>query len=265
MSGGQALRGEAVGGGGRYTQALSPHGRRAQFATTRWSLVLAAAGDVSPSADEALERLCESYWYPLYAYLRGRGCNPDTAQDLTQAFFARLLDKEKRVLRQADPSRGRFRSFLLASIKNFAANEHERTLAMKRGAGVGELSLEFETAEGRFQLEPPTDETPERVFDRRWALTLLDRVVARLREQTTKGGRQRQFERLKVYLTGEQPQVTYAEVAIELGLTEGAVKVAVHRLRRQFRDLLRQEIEQTVSSASEVESEMRHLWSAVAR
>ncbi len=222
-------------------------------------------GDASSQADEALESLCETYWYPLYAYLRGRGYSPDTAQDLTQAFFARLLEKEKRVLRQADPARGRFRSFLLASLKNFAANEHERGLAMKRGGGVPELSLEFDTAEGRFQLEPPSDETPERVFDRRWAVTLLDRVLTRLREQTISGGRQRHFEHLKVYLTGEQPQVSYAEAATELGISQGAVKVAVHRLRRQFRDLLREEIEQTVSSPDDVEGEMRHLWSAVAR
>ena len=169
------------------------------------------------------------------------------------------------MLRQANPERGRFRSFLLVSLKNFAATEHERRGAIKRGGGVPDLSLEFETAEGRFQLEPPSDETPERVFDRRWAVTLLNRVITRLREQTIKGGKQRHFEQLKMYLTGEQPQVSYADAATKLGMSQGAVKVAVHRLRRQFRDLLREEIEQTVSSPNDVENEMRHLWSAVAR
>jgi RNA polymerase sigma-70 factor (ECF subfamily) len=226
---------------------------------------LAAVGDVSPKADEALGKLCETYWYALYAYLRGRGYNPDAAEDLTQSFFARLLEKEKWVLRQADPSRGRFRAFLLSALKNFAANEHERTTALKRGGSYELLSLDFQSAEGRFQLEPPTSETPERVFDRRWATTLLDRAIQRLQDQASRTGRSEHFDHLKMYLTGEQPQITYAEAATELGMSEGAVKVAVHRLRRQFRDLVREEIEQTVSSTDEVEDEMRHLWSAVAR
>jgi DNA-directed RNA polymerase specialized sigma24 family protein len=167
-------------------------------------------------------------------------------------------------LRQADASRGRFRSFLLTALKNFAANEYERNLAMKRGGGVELLSLDFQTAEGRLGLELPSDETPERVFDRRWALTLLDRAFNRLHAQTMSAGKQRHFEELKAYLTGEQPLATYAQAATALGVSEGAVKVAVHRLRRQFRDLLREEIEQTVSSPDDVEDEMRHLWSAVA-
>jgi RNA polymerase sigma factor (sigma-70 family) len=237
---------------------------RGGFATTRWSLVLAAGADPS-SADsrEALAALFETYWYPLYGFLRSRGYDTEDAQDLTQAFFARLL--EKHAISQADPTRGRFRSFLLASLKHFAANERDRDMAKKRGGGAPMLSLEVEGAECRFQMEPPSDETPERIFDRRWALTLLGRVMSRLEAEVSESGRHRQFERLKTYLTGDRPQLSYAETATELGTSEGAVKVAVHRLRRQFRDLVRDEIAQTVASPEEIEDELRHLWSAVGR
>jgi RNA polymerase sigma-70 factor (ECF subfamily) len=244
-----------------YTRSRMPErGNRAHFATTRWSLVLAAGAAWSPAADEALAKLCETYWYPLYAFLRGRGQGPDDAQDLTQAFFLRLL--EKKVLRHADPARGRFRSFLLTSLKNFAANERDREVARKRHEAP--ISIEIETAEGRFQREPPTDETPEKVFDRRWALTLLDRVLTRLRNDMARSNSQR-FESLKMYLTGEQPQQTYAETAVALGISEGNVRVAVHRLRRQFRTLLREEIAHTLSTPEEIEDEIQHLWSAVKR
>jgi RNA polymerase sigma-70 factor (ECF subfamily) len=235
-----------------------------RFATTRWSLVLRAGADASvPGSDEALASLCEAYWYPLYAYLRSHGSSVEEAQDMTQAFFARVL--EKKSIRHADPARGRFRSFLLASLKNFAANERERDLAAKRGGGISTLSLEVEGAEGRFQLEPPSDETPETIFDRRWAVTLLDRALARLKGEMVHSGKDQQFERLKPYLVGDQPQLSYADTGSTLGMSEGAVKVAVHRLRRQFRDLVRDEIAQTVSSPEEVDDELRHLWSAVRR
>jgi RNA polymerase sigma factor (sigma-70 family) len=238
--------------------------RGARFATTRWSVVLAASGGTSSAVvHEALTTLCEIYWYPLYAFLRSRGHRAEDAQDLTQAFFARLL--EKQTIRSADPARGRFRSFLLVSLKNFTANERDRGRAEKRGGGEPIASLEIETAEGRFQLEPPTDETPERVFDRRWALTLLERVMLRLRAEMARRDHSPQFDALKAYLTGDQPQLTYAESASELGTSEGAVKVAVHRLRKRFRELVRDEIAQTVSSADEVEDELRHLWSSVGR
>jgi RNA polymerase sigma factor (sigma-70 family) len=237
---------------------------RGQFATTRWSLVLAAGADASSAgAHEALATLCETYWYPLYVFLRGSGYDAEDAQDLTQAFFARLM--EKHAISQADPTRGRFRSFLLASLKHFAANKRDREMAKKRGGGAPMVSLEVEGAEGRFQMEPPSDETPERIFDRRWALTLLARVMCRLEVEASHSGRHAQFERLKTYLTGDRPQLSYADTATQLGMSEGAVKVAVHRLRRQFRDLVRDEIAQTVASPEEIEDELRHLWSAVGR
>ena len=247
-----------------YTPPVSERGERRLFATTHWSLVL-AAGEQRPSghAREALTTLCEIYWYPLYAFLRGRGHSPADAEDLTQAFFALLL--EKQVIRQADPARGRFRSFLLKSLQNFAANVHARNTAGKRGAGVAPLSLEFEQAEGRFRLEASTAETPERTFDRRWALTLLDRVMARLGNDAVQKRKSDHFEALKPFLTGEEPQLSYSQTASSLGISEGAVKVAVHRLRKKFRDIVRDEIAQTVSSPAEIEDELRHLWSAVAR
>jgi RNA polymerase sigma factor (sigma-70 family) len=245
-----------------YTGGLEIAGKN-RFATTHWSLVLAAADRASPDGDEALTRLCERYWSPLYGYLRGRGYCADDAQDLTQAFFSRLL--EGKLLRHADPARGRFRSFLLVSLKNFAVNERDRAKAKKRGSGAPLVSLEFEGAEGRLQHELPTHETPEKLFDRRWAITLLDRVVVRLREELARAGKQRQFEELKLNLTGDVGPGTYARAGKALGMSEGAVRVAVHRLRRRFRDLLRDEIAYTVSSPEEVDDEIRHLWAAVAR
>jgi len=227
-------------------------------------MVLAAGAESSsPGVQEALGALCETYWYPLYAFLRSRGYSAENAQDLTQAFFARLL--EKHTIRHADPARGRFRSFLLAALKNFAANERDRETAGKRGGNVAVLSLEIETAEGRFQREPPSTETPERIFDRQWALALLDKVMSRLNAETSRSGKPSQFDRLKAHLTGDQPQRSYAETAAELGTSEGAIKVAVHRLRRRFRDLVRDEIAQTVSSPGEIEDEIRHLWSSIGR
>jgi RNA polymerase sigma-70 factor (ECF subfamily) len=224
-----------------------------------------AAGEERPSghAREALATLCEAYWYPLYAFLRGRGHSPADAEDLTQAFFALLL--EKQVIRQADPARGRFRSFLLKALQNFAANVHARNTAAKRGGGVSALSLELDQAEDRFGLEASAAETPERAFDRRWALTLLDRVMSRLQDDAVLKGKDEQFETLKPYLPGDEPQLSYSGTATALGVSEGAVKVAVHRLRRKFRDILQDEISQTVSSRAEIEDELRHLWTSVRR
>jgi DNA-directed RNA polymerase specialized sigma24 family protein len=253
----------------RYTRRVTTERGHGQFTTTRWSMVLAAGraggqdGDLaSDSARHALTTLCETYWYPLYAFLRSHGHSAADAEDATQAFFARLL--EKQTLRHADPDRGRFRSFMLASLTHFVANERDKQTAKKRGGGVPPLELEFERAEGRFQLEPATDETPETLFDRRWALSLLERVLARLRAEMIAGGKELQFERLKTYLIGDQPQLSYADNANALSMTEGAIKVAVHRLRRRYRDLVRDEILQTVSSPDQIEDELHHLWASVA-
>ena len=225
-------------------------------------MVLAAGGDTtSTDAQNALAILCETYWYPLYAFLRSHGHSATDAEDVTQAFFARLL--EKHAIRHADRGRGRFRSFLLASLTHFAANEHDKEAAQKRGGGVPALSLEFENAERRFQLEPATGETPEKVFDRRWAVTLLDRALTRLSTDMMRDDKAVMFEQLKTYLVGDLPQLSYAESARRLGMSEGSIKVAVHRLRRRYRDLVRDEIMQTVSSPAEVEDELKHLWSSV--
>lgn len=247
----------------RYTAPVNTGvGNRARFPNTHWSLVLAAGSARSVDADTALALLCETYWYPLYAFLRARGHAVEEAQDLTQAFFVQIL--EKRPFTHANPARGRFRSFLLTSLKNFAVNEYEWKHAGKRGGILPTLSLEVETAEGRFQREPATVETPETMFDRKWAMTLLERALSRLREEGLPG-KPEHFDHLKGYLTGDDSGPTYAETATVLGMSEGAVKVAVHRLRRRFRDVVRNEIAHTVSSPEQIDEEIRHLWSAVKR
>src|SRR5687768_11269610 len=246
----------------------SPAGPR-HFATTRWSMVLAAGGcagggtaPAAPQAREALAWLCRTYWYPLYAFVRTRGHPPEESQDLTQGFFARLL--EKNVLQAADPDRGRFRSFLLASLKHFLANEWDRARAAKRGGGEPAVSIEIdvEDAERRFEREPADVVTPERVFERNWALTLLDTVLADLQAQYQRDGKGDLFERLKGYLSGGAEGTSYADTAAAAGMTEGAVQVAVHRLRKRYRDLLREHIGQTVASPGEVEEEIRDLFKA---
>jgi RNA polymerase sigma-70 factor (ECF subfamily) len=194
--------------------------------------------------------------------LRARSYTAEDAQDLTQAFFVRVL--EKRAISQADPARGRFRSFMLTALKNFAANEFDHAAAQKRGGGARAISLDLAFAEGRLQLEPQTGHTPETIFDRRWAISLLDRVVALLRSEAA-GTRALHFESFKAYLTGDEPRLSYAETAAVLGMSEGAVKVAVHRLRRRFRDLARAEVARTVSSPEQIDDELRHLWAAVSR
>ena len=225
------------------------------FPTTQWTLVVAAADPQRKDARSALISLCEGYWYPLYAFLRRRGYAADQAQDLTQDFFMRVL--EGRYLDRADPEKGRFRSFLLTSLKFFVADEGDRERAKKRGGGAV-LPLEFESGEERYQREPVHDETPERIFERQWALSVLDRVMDRLRREFVLHGRPEHFDRLKVFLLG-QPDAPYAALARELGTSEGALKVAIHRLRKRYRDLFRQEIADTVANGEEVESELRFL------
>ena len=210
----------------------------------------------------ALETLCQTYWFPLYAYMRRHGYNSDMAEEYTQAFFAGLLAKHG--LRLADPKRGKFRSFLLVALKHFLANEHARANAQKRGGGRKILSLNLEDAENRYALEPSVELSPEKVFERSWALTVLERTMARLQSEADNAKRQKQFDCLKVYLTAEKDSVPYEKVAAKLQITEGAVRVAVHRLRRRYRDLLRDEIAQTVTNENEIDQEIRDLFSALA-
>jgi RNA polymerase sigma factor (sigma-70 family) len=226
-----------------------------QFPTTRWTLVVAARDPQRKETRAALVSLCENYWYPLYAYLRRRGYPADQAQDLTQEFFVRVL--EGRYLDRADPEKGRFRSFILTSLKFFVADEADRHRAQKRGGGIV-VPLEFSAGEDRYQHEPAHDETPERIFERRWALAVLDRVVERLRNEFVLHGRPAHFDRLKVFLLG-QSDAPYAALALEMNTSEGALKVAIHRLRKRYRELFRQEIADTVADPAEVESELRFL------
>jgi RNA polymerase sigma factor (sigma-70 family) len=226
-----------------------------QFPTTRWTLVVAAGDPQRKEARSALVDLCEHYWYPLYAYLRRRGYRSEEAQDLTQEFFVRVL--EGRYLDRADPEKGRFRSFMLTSLKFFVADEGDRDRAQKRGGGAV-VPLEFGLGEERYQREPAHDETPERIFERRWALSVLDRVVERLRDEFVQHGRPEHFERLKVFLLG-QSEAPYATLAREMNTSEGALKVAIHRLRKRYRELFRLEIADTVADPAEVESELRFL------
>jgi RNA polymerase sigma-70 factor (ECF subfamily) len=219
------------------------------------------AGTDSAQAQEALEALCGNYWYPLYAYVRRQGHNPHDAQDLTQAFFARLL--EKNYLADVQREKGRFRSFLLASLKHFLANEWDRERALKRGGGRKLIALDEDSAESRYKLEPKDDLSADKIYERRWALTLLDQVLSKLRTEFEADGKTQQFDTLKDYLASGRTSVSYAQAAERLGMNEGAVKVAVHRLRKRYRELLRAEIAQTVATASEIDAEIRYLFAAL--
>jgi RNA polymerase sigma-70 factor (ECF subfamily) len=227
------------------------------FATTHWSLVLAAGHESASGAQEALEKLCGSYWFPLYAFVRRQGHNPHDAQDLTQEFFAWLLGSKH--LSVADPERGKFRSFLLCRLKHFLSDERKKASAQKRGGGQALISLDAQSAEERYGLEPLTELTPEVIFDRRWALTVMEQTVARLRAEYVAADRTELFEELRHFQAGEETSRSYAEVAARLGLSESAVKSAIYRLRQRHRDLLRQEIAQTVATPAEVEGEIRYL------
>jgi RNA polymerase sigma-70 factor (ECF subfamily) len=234
-----------------------------RFHTTRWSVVLAAGDQSAPDAHDALSKLCEIYWYPLYAYVRRKGHSANDAQDLTQEFFARLL--EKNIAGEADRARGKFRSFLLASLNHFLANEWRAASAQKRNAGRPALSLDLAAGESRYALEPAHELTAEKIFQRRWALTLLDQTIARLRDEFVANGRLDLFEHLLPYLGGGDNGTPYRQIATELGKTEGAIKVAIHRLRQRCRELLRAEIGQTVSGQGDIDEELRDLFDAVER
>jgi RNA polymerase sigma-70 factor (ECF subfamily) len=224
--------------------------------------VVRAAGQGSTThACAALGKLCQIYWYPLYAYVRRRGHSPEDAQDLTQEFFARLL--ENQLLASADPQLGRFRSYLLTTLNHFLANEWKKTQAQKRGGGSQTLSLDWAAAEQRYDLEPADNSAPDKIFEKQWALTLLGEVLNRLEREYQSAGKQALFAALKQTLMGVRESLPYAELARALGLSEGAVKVAVHRLRKRYRELVRDEIAGTLDQPADIESEMRHLFGAL--
>jgi RNA polymerase sigma-70 factor (ECF subfamily) len=234
----------------------------AQFGQTQWSIVLAAAGKRDLAiAEQSLEKLCRVYWLPLYTYIRRQGESPQDAQDLTQEFFARLLEKD--FLGSVDQTKGRFRSFLLASLKHFLSNQRDRARAQKRGGGQTPLSLDFTEAETSLTFQPADEQTPEKAFEKRWALTLLEQSLARLRKEYIDHGRQELFEQLKATLTEGRGGVAYAELSARLGMSEAAVKMAVHRLRQRYREVLRAEIAETVALESEVEDELREVFRAL--
>lgn len=238
------------------------------FATTQWSIVLTAGRGEVPQAQDALEKLCQTYWYPLYAYVRRRGYSPADAEDLTQEFFAWLL--ERKWLGKADPQRGRFRSFLLTSISNFLSNEWDKAMTQKRGGGKI-ISLERDEAENRYSWQPlsynipESSFTPEQSFEWRWALTLLDQVMGRLGAEFEQENKKELFEALKPCLLGESSGQPYATLASKLGMSEGSVKVTVYRLRQRYRQLLRDEIARTVAVPEEVEEELRYLFAVLTR
>jgi RNA polymerase sigma factor (sigma-70 family) len=230
------------------------------FATTRWTVVLAAGQHSSPQAARALEELCRAYWYPLYAYVRRRGHSKEDAEDLTQTFFARFL--EKNYLDGLSAERGRFRAFLLAALKHFLANEWDKSQRQKRGGQVTHLSLDWQSADTHFHVAASTELSPDAAYDREWAIALLAQVIERLRNECAAENKSNQFETLKPYLMLGKSAIPYGEAAAALGLNEGAVRVAVHRLRKRYRELLREEIAQTLSNPVMIEEEMRALLGA---
>jgi RNA polymerase sigma-70 factor (ECF subfamily) len=254
---------------GRYISAMpspdptSTHSHAQWFQPTHWSAVLAGGRNSEANARTALEELCRNYWPPLYAYIRRQGYCPQDAQDLTQDFFAWLLESDH--LRQADPDRGKFRSFLLVRLKHFISNERRKAQAQKRGGRRRIISLELEFTDGGVSEPSASELTPEQAFDQRWAVTILDRSVARLRQEYADANRAQLFGVLKGLTSAEKDRCTYAEAAALLGLTESAVKSAAHRLRQRHRQLLREEILQTVAVPAEVDEELRYLISVIGR
>jgi RNA polymerase sigma-70 factor (ECF subfamily) len=235
--------------------------RNPVFATTHWSVVLQAGENHSAQGSVALERLCRTYWYPLYAFIHRQGRPEADAKDLTQEFFARLLERND--FQAVDARKGKFRTFLLASLTHFLSNQRDHAQAAKRGGGKAIISLDAITEEQWHRLEPATDLSPDKLFDQRWAITLLEQAASQLREEMAAAGKVEPFEQLKTFLTNEPQEGEYAAVAERLGSTSQAVAVAVHRMRQRYRELVRVEVAHTVSSPLEVEEEMRHLYAAL--
>ena len=231
------------------------------FQTTSWSLVLAAAGQPSTQAHGALAKLCQTYWRPVYSFVRRTGYQPDQAQDLAQGFFLVLL--EKKYLGDADRQRGRFRSFLLTSVKHFLANERDRAHALKRGGGQMPVSIDVLDAERWYASATVELTTPETLFERRWALSLLGQVMAKLRVEFAGMGKAKHFEKMSAFLNGNPEAAGYEGLAAELGMSAGALRVAIHRMRRKYRNILRAEIAETVSTPEEIDEEIRFLLSAL--
>jgi len=231
------------------------------FQTTRWTLIKAAACNSTPDSRDALATLCQAYWFPVYAFIRRKGHDPETAQDLTQGFFTLLM--EKNYLLDVDRQRGRFRSFLLTAVKHFLANEWDRRHAQKRGGGREPISIDAVEAESWYIPAIVDEATPETLFQRRWALSLLEHVMAKLRAEFALAGKADRFEKLSVFLNQDSGETRCKEVADEMGLSEGALRTSIHRLRRTYRRLLREEIAQTVSTPEETDEEIRFLMSTL--
>ncbi len=242
-------------------QDVTSHPRGERFRTTEWSLVVAAGSSQDPRSGQALERLCTIYWYPVYGFVRAYGHDASAAQDLTQEFFTKLI--ENRSIGTASRERGRFRSFLLASVKNFLANQRDHDRAAKRGGGHALLPLDLQSGEIRFSRELVDKRTPDKAFEKRWALALLERTLERLREETGRREDPERFALLSRFLTDDSPETSYRQVAGELGSTESAVKAAVHRMRKRFGQLLREEVGRTVDDPGRVDEEIRYLFAAL--
>ena len=240
---------------------MLPSRQGSSFLTTRWSVLAAAASPDPVLSRAALETLCAGTWYPLYAFVRRHGHGADDARDLVQGFFASFLEKAD--LASLDPARGRFRSFLLASIRNWMADERERANAQKRGGGARSISIDFEDADERYRVDPGADLSPERLFERQWAIALLALALARIEAEYVSSGKRDLFEALKPALQGRSADAPLAEIATRLDSTEGAVKLAVHRLRKRFREALRAEIAETVSTEEQIEEEIADLFRAL--
>ena len=230
------------------------------FATTHWTVVLTAGRRSTPEADRALEELCRTYWYPLYAYVRRQGHSKEDAEDLTQGFFAGFL--KRNYLEGVSSEKGRFRAFLLAALKHYLANEYDRAGRQKRGGGVAALSLNWQDADTRYQIDPADQLSPDKLYDRAWATTLLEQVIARLRAECAAEGKARVFEELKPFLMVGKGDIPYAQAAASLGVNEGAARVAVHRLRQRYRELLREEIARTLAAPADLDEELRALFQA---